>query len=193
MLTHIEPDDVTSNDDPDALYQVTNDVNESGTDVNVLFRAVGFISVPLPSKPLPEVPLVATPTHHLPPFLLELPLVFMASYIGAATASSTPLCVTMSVTVRVEHHTHAACVCGGGVGGEEERERERESEKERGGREKERERSRDHQLTSPFNLQDVHKDSNTSCDQHDVSVNFYRVDYSLYCLIKQYPCNYPDN
>ena len=131
MLTHIEPDDVTSNDHTHTLYQVTNDVNESSTDIDVLFRAM-FLGMfpPPPPKPLPELLLLATPI--LRPFLL-IPYLFITTSLIRVTvvSSTTLLCMTMSMTVGMEHHTHAVCKCECGPGRERGREGERERERER--------------------------------------------------------------
>ena len=66
----------------------------------------------------------------------------------------------------------------------EERKRERESDNSS---------HRKALIATCTGLQDIHKDSNTSGDQHDIGINLYRMNHSLHCLIKQHPCDYPDN
>ena len=51
---YLEPDDVSSNDHSNALYQVTNGVNKSSTDVDVLFRAVFIFIIFMLLISLPE-------------------------------------------------------------------------------------------------------------------------------------------
>ena len=84
--TYIEPDDVASNDHTHTLNQVTDDVNEGSTDVDVLFVTVVFLSL----EPLPKLPFTNTPTA-TPTFFCSLTvsfytLFFTAGFIGVAAA-----------------------------------------------------------------------------------------------------------
>ena len=68
LQMYLEPDNVACDHHPNALYEVTNDVNEGSTDINILLGAV-FVGRLLS---LPEFPLLNTPvtTCFCPTFLL---------------------------------------------------------------------------------------------------------------------------